>query len=124
MKEYQKKYRANNKAYRINLTLSQREYNVISGLAQKDWLSRAEFIKTHAFSAISKVSKLPTTITDELWLLNRWILKIWNNVNQITKHTNEINYFIHEKELRSELNSLKELIFTFVNREIRKGYDS
>lgn len=106
--DYQREYRQNYQAQRVNLTLNRAEYRKFASAAKKQGQKPTTYIKELALASLENQALIPSEIAKELEVLRFAVLNIANNVNQIAHHSNTVKR-LSEAEEHNLLGHLKQL---------------
>ncbi len=119
-KEYLKQYQKHYKAKRVNLTLSDKEYQEFSRMAKNTKI--AAYIKSLAVAGLESQTLIPKNIEKELKTLNFAIRNIANNINQLTHYSNIIRELSIQDEhnLSQHLKQLDEVVSNYTKGQINQ----
>ncbi|CAC9621682.1 hypothetical protein [uncultured Gammaproteobacteria bacterium] len=119
-KEYLKQYQKHYKAKRVNLTLSDKEYQEFSRMAKNTKI--ATYIKSLAVAGLESQTLIPENIEKELKTLNFAIRNIANNINQLTHYSNIIRELgiQDEHNLLQHLKQLDEVVSNYTKGKINQ----
>ena len=110
-KEYQKAYRQTYKdqARRVNLTFSLSEVSGLESAAKSFGVPLAQLVKKLALQAFEQKAgtAVPEEVEERLAELDRLVRNIANNVNQMARHSNRIEFVLDEQEVFLHLASLE-----------------
>lgn len=110
-KDYQKTYRQTYKdqARRVNLTFSLPEVSGLEAAAKSSGVPLAQLVKKLALQAFEQKAgtAVPKEVEERLADLDRLVRNIANNVNQMARHSNRIEFVLDEQEVFLHLRSLE-----------------
>lgn len=106
----------------VNLDANQHTRMLSSALAHGE--SFATHLKRRAFADLDTVYIVPPDIDRDLSGLLAVVRGIANNVNQMARHSNELQAVLSQNDLLMELKRLNDLIRAFVREPVRSTADT
>ena len=106
--------------YRCSVNLDSDERNRMQKSADVHGESFAAHLKRRAFADLDAVYIVPPGIEEELSALLGVVRGIGNNVNQMAKHSNELQAVLSQNDLLMELKRLNDLVRAFVRQPARQ----
>jgi hypothetical protein len=122
MQEYLAKYRKDH--HDTKLTFTNKEYAIISKIAEKQGIKLATFIRQATIEQAKYLYLFPKDIEEEIKKAVRNMRGIGNNINQIAKYSNEQGYTSPDslevvynflKDIENEIKSIKQIITQKLN---------
>ena len=100
--------------YRATITLSREEYERMAASAQAHGEKITTHLKTQALAHLDNRYLVPPDMLERTDALLSILRGIGNNLNQLARYSNEMQYFLDTQEVRLQLRRLTEAIEVFI----------
>lgn len=101
---------------RVNLTLSASEYEALAESAKRFEETVTRHAHTLLFGVLEKKSSPPPDLAEKLDATIAILRGIGNNINQLSRHANQMRYFVETNEVHLQLRRLEEEIRHLIRR--------
>lgn len=115
-RDYLNKYKSQHR--RINLTVSNSDYQKIEYLADRLSLKPTSFVYNALQEKLGQSPYLPDDIKQELSEVKFLIRNIANNINQVVHRSHALKVMVHENDLLMELKRLEETVVNYVHGKV------
>ncbi|REL28400.1 hypothetical protein DXX93_18750 [Thalassotalea euphylliae] len=115
-RDYLNKYKSQHR--RINLTVSNSDYQKIEYLADRLSLKPTSFVYNALQEKLEQSPYLPDDIKQELSEVKFLIRNIANNINQVVHRSHTLKVMVHENDLLMELKRLEETVVNYVHGKV------
>lgn len=104
---------------RVSVTLTAAEFERMNASAVVHGERITTHVKTCAFAHLDACYLVPLDVAERLDALLAIMRGIGNNLNQLARHSNEMQYFLDTEEVRLQVKRMDEAVRTFVNEPPR-----
>lgn len=104
------------KRKRINISLSQSDYEKVSYLAELNQTKPTSYIAKLVQHQLNKTPFIPQSLTDDIKEMRFLLRNIATNINQLTHHSNTLKVLVDEQALLQELQKLEEGITHYIQK--------
>lgn len=118
---YMKTYRAQQRqagVRRVSATMSDAEYARLADSASRHSERITTHLKHQAFANLDRRYLVPPDVADRLDTVVAIMRGIGNNLNQLARHSNEMQYFLDTQEVRLQLKRLEDSVREFVGNPL------
>ena len=104
---------------RVSVTLTAAEFERMNQSADVHGERITTHVKACAFAHLDARYLVPEDVADRLDTLLAVMRGIGNNLNQLARHSNEMQYFLDTEEVRLQVKRMDEAVRTFVTEPPR-----
>lgn len=104
---------------RVSVTLTAPEFDRVNQSANVHGERITTHLKTCAFAHLDARYLVPLDVAERLDTLLAVMRGIGNNLNQLARHSNEMQYFLDTEEVRLQVKRMDEAVRTFVSQPPR-----
>lgn len=106
---------------RVNISLSEADFNKVSYLAELNHTKPTTFITQLVQQQLNKSPVIPQQLLDDIKDMKFLLRNIATNINQIVHRSNTLKVLVEERELLLELQKLEDGITTYIQKEHSQG---
>jgi hypothetical protein len=98
------------KRSRVYISLSDTELDKLKKLSYKEGMKPATFAKKSLKQSIDSIENIPESVNNDLQKVYSLLLNIWNNINQLARHSNIIKKVENENDVFWELRKIYKVV--------------
>ena len=108
---------------RIWATLSEKHFYKLVRLADKEGLKKSDLVRISVIHFIESIGYIPKKTQEDIDRFMFLVKNIANNVNQQTRHSNQIKRVVDENQIFIELKNLQSVVSDFIKGKLRVKKD-
>lgn len=106
---------------RVNISLSEADFNKVSYLAELNHSKPTTFITQLVQQQLNKSPVIPQQLLDDIKGMKFLLRNIATNINQIVHRSNTLKVLVDERGLLLELKKLEDGIAAYIHKEHSQG---